>query len=289
MARIRSLKPGFFTNEHLAELPFEARLCFAGLWTLADREGRLEDRPRRIKAALFPYDTIDIDRLLDGLASREFIVRYAADGAAYIAIPTWHTHQRPKTDETASSIPPHVSSDPRGKSSPPRTYNGQRTERSGQGTEGGGADVAPIAADVPSVEALADLWNTVTAAPLPRCRDLTSKRRRHIKSRLTERSLDDWGAVFKRIQASSFCRGDSDRGWIASFDWAIGSPDVAVKVLEGKYDDRVRGKSEPAQSVAAVRYQDWTPGSCPHTPTCVHPGTCLRRQDLDAEKHKAVP
>ena len=43
--RTRLLKPGFFMNEELARLPVRARLLFAGLWCLADREGRLEDRP----------------------------------------------------------------------------------------------------------------------------------------------------------------------------------------------------------------------------------------------------
>ena len=55
MARARNIKPGFFKNEFLADLPFETRLLFIGLWTLADREGRLEDRPRKIKMELFAY------------------------------------------------------------------------------------------------------------------------------------------------------------------------------------------------------------------------------------------
>jgi hypothetical protein len=49
MPRTRQIKPGFFKNDELAELPIEARLLFAGLWTIADREGRLEDRPKKIK------------------------------------------------------------------------------------------------------------------------------------------------------------------------------------------------------------------------------------------------
>ena len=50
MARARNIKPGFFANENLAECDPLARLLFAGLWCLADREGRLEDRPKRIAA-----------------------------------------------------------------------------------------------------------------------------------------------------------------------------------------------------------------------------------------------
>lgn len=49
MARSRNIKPGFFTNEVLADMPALVRLLFAGLWTIADRDGRLEDRARRLR------------------------------------------------------------------------------------------------------------------------------------------------------------------------------------------------------------------------------------------------
>ena len=54
MSRIRSIKPEFFLDEELAELSPLTRLLFVGLWTLADCEGRLEDRPKRIRAQLHP-------------------------------------------------------------------------------------------------------------------------------------------------------------------------------------------------------------------------------------------
>ena len=71
MARIRTIKPDFFTNEQVAALPYEWRLLFVGVWTQADREGRLEDRPMRLKAALFPYDSIDVDAGLTQLAGSD--------------------------------------------------------------------------------------------------------------------------------------------------------------------------------------------------------------------------
>lgn len=106
MARSRNIKPGFFLNEDLAVLPFEARLLYIGLWTLADRDGRLEDRVKRIDAAVFPYDSVDTDKLLNLLAEHGFIVRYEVDERRYIEIPTWHKHQRPHVKEVASVIPP---------------------------------------------------------------------------------------------------------------------------------------------------------------------------------------
>ncbi|MGA9753322.1 MAG: hypothetical protein WBS54_16205 [Acidobacteriota bacterium] len=105
MARSRNLKPGFFTNDLLAEVPPLGRLLFAGLWTLADREGRLEDRPKRIKAQLFPYDDCDVDALLEELANRRFIQRYEVDGSRLIQVTTWHRHQNPHIKEPESTLP----------------------------------------------------------------------------------------------------------------------------------------------------------------------------------------
>lgn len=105
MARARNIKPGFFQNEELVELPFSTRLLFIGLWTIADREGRLEDKPKRIKMALFPADNLDIDEALIELANKNFILRYEVDCIQYIQILAFKKHQNPHKDEKASSIP----------------------------------------------------------------------------------------------------------------------------------------------------------------------------------------
>lgn len=106
MARARLLKPGFFANEELAEVPPHARLLFAGLWTLADRSGRLEDRPVRIRAALFPYEAdVDCDELLGRLMAKSFIDRYCVDGVRYIQVCRFNAHQTPHHREPESKIP----------------------------------------------------------------------------------------------------------------------------------------------------------------------------------------
>src|SRR5215510_177739 len=105
MGRTRSIKPSFFMNEELAELPCEARLLFVGLWTIADREGRLEDRPRKIKAAVFPYDDCDVERLLGLLEGKGFLNRYRVNGLACIEIRNFIKHQKPHPKEAPSEIP----------------------------------------------------------------------------------------------------------------------------------------------------------------------------------------
>ena len=114
--RARILKPDFFRDEELAELPFVTRLLFAGLWCAADREGRLDDRPRRISADIFPYDPMgdaQMDALLQVLHDKGFIIRYLADGNAYIQVKNFSKHQRIHMREAKSIISPPSKAQPR--------------------------------------------------------------------------------------------------------------------------------------------------------------------------------
>lgn len=108
MARARNIKPGFFTNDVLAECEPLARLLFAGLWLHCDREGRMEDRPKKIKAEILPYDTCDADELLNQLQAHGFIVRYSAGDRRYIQVINFGKHQNPHIKEGASEIPAPV-------------------------------------------------------------------------------------------------------------------------------------------------------------------------------------
>lgn len=109
MARIRTIKPGFFRHAELFEaekssgLPL--RIAFAGLWTAADREGRFKWKPRELKLDCLPHDDVDFSRVLDALVTGGWVVRYAVDGAEYGAIPTWKEHQIINNREMASDLP----------------------------------------------------------------------------------------------------------------------------------------------------------------------------------------
>lgn len=105
MARARNIKPSFFTHDVLAEIEPLGRLLFIGLWTLADREGRLEDRPKRIKAELLPYDDCNADSMLAALEQNGFITRYESGGNRFIQVLKFTKHQNPHMREPASTIP----------------------------------------------------------------------------------------------------------------------------------------------------------------------------------------
>lgn len=105
--RIRTIKPEFFLSESLGELSPLHRLLFAGLWCYADREGRLEDRPKYLKTLILPWDRADVDQMLTDLHDHpdQFIIRYMVDGKRFIQIVHFVEHQRPNSREAKSEIP----------------------------------------------------------------------------------------------------------------------------------------------------------------------------------------
>jgi hypothetical protein len=93
-------------NDELALLPPLTRLLFIYLWMLADREGRLEDRPNRIAAQALPYDrSADVEQMLDELQAGGFIRRYEEGRAKCIQIVAFSKHQNPHAREVPSELP----------------------------------------------------------------------------------------------------------------------------------------------------------------------------------------
>ena len=130
--RDRILHGSFFSSERIGSLSPMARLLYAGMWCLADREGRLPDRPRQLRAMILPYDDIDAGPLLAELCKPpELIRRYEAEEQSYICIPTFTARQKIHRREAESVIPapPCIASTSTSTSTsealPPRTRQGK--------------------------------------------------------------------------------------------------------------------------------------------------------------------
>lgn len=106
MGRIRTVKPELFLDEELGVLSGDHVALFVGLLTLADKEGRLENRPVRIKAALFPYRAVDVVALIGDLEEIGKVGRYEIPGGEALVIWNFPKHQRCHPKEAASIIPP---------------------------------------------------------------------------------------------------------------------------------------------------------------------------------------
>src|SRR5690348_14073734 len=97
MARIRTIKPTFFTSLTVAGLTVEQRLTFIGLWTHVDDEGRCTYDPRLIKAALWPLDdrtSKDVESDIRALTEHSLITHYVVGERSYLEVNGWAEHQR---------------------------------------------------------------------------------------------------------------------------------------------------------------------------------------------------
>jgi hypothetical protein len=104
--RARNLKPGLFKNELLGASDPMNTLVFQGLWCIADREGRLEDRPLRIHVEVNPYrDSASTVQALDWLVLHGFVIRYEVGGEKYLQVANFRVHQQPHIKEAPSKIP----------------------------------------------------------------------------------------------------------------------------------------------------------------------------------------
>lgn len=142
MARIRTIKPEFFTSEDIVELCPFTRLLYIALWCEADREGRLSWKPKTFKMRYFPADNCDIDAMCDALVTRGLLVKYEPD-LAYI--PSFSTHQHVNPREKDSILPApteeateksRVSDASRRDSDGDCTHREERKGKEGKGREG---------------------------------------------------------------------------------------------------------------------------------------------------------
>lgn len=131
MARIRTVKPEFFTSEDVVSLSPFARLLFIATWCEADREGRMFWKPKTFKMRYFPADSVDIDALCGELIERGLVVLYG-DGLA--EIPTFDRHQHINPRESASVIPSRDAS-PRVKHASARVSDAQVGRKGKEGKE----------------------------------------------------------------------------------------------------------------------------------------------------------
>jgi hypothetical protein len=251
MARIRTVKPEFWSDERMSSVSLEARLLFLGLLNLADDEGRLRGHPSLIRGALFPYDDIKATQVAGWLAQLERAGRvqpYQVDGESYLWVRNFAKHQRiDRPTPSKLPAPPEKSESTRRVLDEPSPSPRDELLRNREGEQGTGKGSRE---DIPSptgpAERLLAFWNANAHPQLPRCRAMTSNRKTALRSRLKEHSLEELEEAIRRIGASSFCLGGGSQGWTADLDWML-RPGTVAKVLEGRYDDR-GAAAAPAQA-----------------------------------------
>jgi len=125
MARIRTIKPEFFTSADIVDLTPLARLFYVSLWCEADREGRLNWNVKTLKMRYLPGDDCDIEGLANELIAANLIYIYVVNGREYAEIPSFAHHQVINNRESDSIIPEN-----------PNSFDASTTRESGVQAEG---------------------------------------------------------------------------------------------------------------------------------------------------------
>lgn len=256
MSRIRSVHPGFFTDEDLVSVSMGARLLFIGLGIEADDKGIFEWKPLTIKMRLFPADNVSVEELLAELSAVGAIRQFEAQGKKYGAIRNFRKFQKPKTPNNIHPSTPEIlafvglteapeggsiSEIPNGKASafPPKGEIAPQME------EGGGREEeeelepnGSCASDDArfTVSDFVESWNEVAQrCGLPSIAKLTDRRKRAFAVRQREYpEIEAWRAAFRCLADSPWMHGDNKTGWRADPDFFLQAKSF-TKLVEGSY------------------------------------------------------
>jgi hypothetical protein len=241
LARIRSIKPDFWTDENLADCSLNARLLFIGTWNVADDDGNLERSARQLKAQIFPYDNIDCEPLVQELLTIGRLIEYEVDGKKFLHIKNFAKHQ--KIDHKSKPRCPLYEDS----ASPPRDIEEESPMKGGEG-RGEELNISLVphgTPECPHDDIIAVYHELLPNAP--RVRMWTEKRRKALRSRWRENAkhyatvdegLTWWRKFFGYVAQSDFLTGRAQSNgrppFIASLEWLTKSENF-VKTIEGNY------------------------------------------------------
>jgi hypothetical protein len=246
MARIRTIKPAFFRHRDLYLLEqqsgFPVRVAFAGLWTVADREGRFRWRPEELKLDCLPFDEVDFAEVLAVLQGAGFVRKYAVEGKDYGCIPSWAEHQILNSRE-AQSVLPALNCEGTVITG---NYNGEGKGREGKGTGESAEtltrstpDDSPVVSVFPCVGPDGGEW------------------------RLRRTQVDEWRGHFPALEVEAECR--KAHAWIQANPGRRktrrGMPKFLVGWLMRATDGgrAVAKTASPDQKSSGLAYQPYVP------------------------------
>lgn len=183
MARIRTIKPDFWTDEKVLGIKPLTRLLFIGMWNFADDYGRLEFAPGSLKAKIFPGDQLaadDVREMLRELSGADLLMIYAAKGKEYIEITGWHNQ---KIDKRQSSKIPGpfddgvvIRGNPPTSPEPPQPTPTPTPVMEGKGEEGkGDSEANASGADAPNEAPAIDHRKRLFSEGLQKLATITGK------------------------------------------------------------------------------------------------------------------
>lgn len=199
MARARNIKPSFFDNDLLAENEPLGRLLFIGLWTLADHNGNLEWRDKRIKKQVLAYDNCDIRKLAINLDKSGFIRFYSDGDKIFVNIVNFEKHQNPhKNERDKGTDIPEYSEDMRQVIDlKGLTINHDKSRLKQECSTSDPADSLFLIPDSP-------ILNPESSFPIPDCQ--TDAKAPNTNSTQVKEIFDHWKMVMKKNESSKLTK-----------------------------------------------------------------------------------
>ena len=111
MARIRTVKPEFWTAEQIMELSRDARLLFIGMWNFCDDRGVHPAAYKTLKAEVFPGDDItstEIQSMVSELLEQKLIVEFEQDNRRWWHVTGWKHQIINRPSASRYPKPPHA-------------------------------------------------------------------------------------------------------------------------------------------------------------------------------------
>lgn len=250
MARIRTIKPDFWTDEKLTECSLSARLLFIGTWNFADDNGNLQASAKKLKMQIFPADNIDCEPLLNELIAHGVLIEYSVNNENFLHIKGFKKHQvvnRPSSTKIPQPLLSECSlTEGKGK-------EGKGKEETYSSQQAGNELDIPADSDKPDSQNISPCPHqeiiNLYAKHLPmgiQPKVWTDARQTSLRTRWREdikrQSLEWWDRFFAHIAKSDFLTGKisnrEGRAFEISLDWIITASNF-VKIIEGKYDNKV--------------------------------------------------
>jgi hypothetical protein len=209
VARIRSIKPEFWSSEQITECSVNARLMFIGMWNFCDDAGRKVASVKRVKMEVFPGDDFsfsDIRGWMDELIAHGLVTEYESQGQSYWAVTGWK-HQKISHPQP-SSIP-----DPFSECSvnAPAPFTPDLIRRELKGIEGNREKEARVVTRfvAPSVEDVRE-YATTTLLPLDADRFVDFYQSKDWK--VGRVKMKDWKAAARNAARDGWCRATASNG-----------------------------------------------------------------------------
>jgi hypothetical protein len=144
VARMRYIKPSFWTDSKIVGLSPWARLFFIGMWNFADcGEGHLPDDPRALKRLILPDDDVVGDDIINELVEAGLVARLQTlSGRKFLHIVRFADHQKvekrwsPTCFVCTETRPPSTNQDEPLSTSPKHSNSSEEVTQEGRGGEG---------------------------------------------------------------------------------------------------------------------------------------------------------